>query len=156
MSIVVGFQWPEGVPVDHPERQPTAIKVLVDKERVGQEARQVARERDGIVGDAPYTPVFITPATSNFLDMTMRLHLQRYQVPLELASTMTIYRVQKFRMDRAVIDLGSDIFAHGQASVARSIVRTLAGVLLCNFNLACLRFTDPKVLDEYSRLQSLV
>jgi hypothetical protein len=29
MGTVVGFQWPEGVAVDDPERQPTAIKVLV-------------------------------------------------------------------------------------------------------------------------------
>jgi len=33
MGIVVGFEWPEGVPVDYPARQPTAFKVLVDKER---------------------------------------------------------------------------------------------------------------------------
>jgi hypothetical protein len=30
MGIVVGFEWPEGVAVDDPERQPTAIKVLFD------------------------------------------------------------------------------------------------------------------------------
>ena len=52
----MGFDWPEGVPVDHPERQPTAIKVLVDKERAGQKAHQVACKRDGIVGVMFPTP----------------------------------------------------------------------------------------------------
>jgi ATP-dependent exoDNAse (exonuclease V) alpha subunit len=75
---------------------------------------------------------------------------------LELAWAMTIHRVQGLSMDRAVIDLGSDIFAHGQAYVALSRVRTLAGVLLCNFNVACLRLTDSKVLGEYRRLLGLV
>jgi len=56
MGIVMSLEWPEGVPVDHPERQPTAIKVLVDKERVGQKARQAARERDGVVGVMFPTP----------------------------------------------------------------------------------------------------
>jgi hypothetical protein len=67
-----------------------------------------------------------------------------------------IHRVQGLSMDRAVNDLGSDIFAHGQAYVALSRVRTLAGVLLYNFNVACLRFTDSKVLGEYRRLLGLV
>jgi ATP-dependent exoDNAse (exonuclease V) alpha subunit len=75
---------------------------------------------------------------------------------LELAWAMTIHRVQGLSMDRAVIDLGSDIFAHGQAYVALSRVRTLAGVLLCNFNVACLKLTGPKVLGEYRRLLGLV
>jgi hypothetical protein len=64
-------------------------------------------------------------------------------------------RVQGPSMDRAVIDLGSDIFAHGQAYVALSRVRTLAEVLLCIFNVACLRLTDSKVLGEYRRLLGL-
>jgi len=38
MGIVVGVKWPEGVLVDNPERQPTAIKVLFDNERVGRKA----------------------------------------------------------------------------------------------------------------------
>jgi hypothetical protein len=71
MGTVVGFEWPEGVAVDDPERQPTAIKVLFDNKRVGQKAQQYAMERDGIVkGDVPHSPVFITPATSKFLDRT--------------------------------------------------------------------------------------
>jgi ATP-dependent exoDNAse (exonuclease V) alpha subunit len=157
MGTVVGFEWPEGVAVDDPERQPTAIKVLFDNKRVGQKARQFARERDGIVdGDLPHSPVFITSAISKFLDRTKRHHLERYQFPLELAWAMTIHRVQGLSMDRAVIDLGSDIIAHGQAYVAFSSVRTLAGVLQCNFNVACLRLTESKVLSEYRRLLGLV
>jgi len=42
----------------------------------------------------------------------MRHHLERYQFPLELAWAMPIHQVQGFTMDRVVIDLGSDIFAH--------------------------------------------
>jgi ATP-dependent exoDNAse (exonuclease V) alpha subunit len=156
MGTVVGFEWPEGVPVDHPERQPSAIKVLFDNERVGWKARQFVREREGIVGgDVPHSPVLITPATSKFLDRTKRNHLERYQFPLELAWAMTIHRVQGFSMDRAVIDLGTDIFAHGQAYVALSRVRSLAGVLLCKINVACLTLPDPEVLAEYCRLLSL-
>jgi hypothetical protein len=68
---------------------------------------------------------------------------------------MTIHRVQGLSMDRAVIDLGSDIFAHSQACVALSRVRTLAGVLLSKFNVACLRLTDSKVLGGYHRLLRL-
>jgi hypothetical protein len=112
-----------------------------------------------VEGDVPHSPVFTTPATSKFLDRTKRQHLlERYQFPLELAWAMTIHRVQGLSMDREVIDLGSDIFAHGQAYVALSYlsrVRTLAGVLLCNFNVACLRLTDSKVLGGYRRLLRL-
>jgi hypothetical protein len=91
MGTVVGFEWPEGVAVDDPERQPTAIKILLDNKRVGQIARQFSRERDGIVeGDVPHSPVFITPATSKFLDRTERHHLERYIFPLELAWAITI------------------------------------------------------------------
>ena len=114
------------------------------------------REEGIVGGDVPHTPVFITSATSKFLDNTKRHHLERYQFPLELAWAMTIHRVQGLSMDRAVIDLGTDVFAPGQAYVALSRVRSLAGLLLCNFNVACLRLTNPKVLAEYCRLLSLV
>jgi hypothetical protein len=43
MGTVVGFEWPEGVAVDDPERHPTAIKVLFDNKRVGQKAHDSSR-----------------------------------------------------------------------------------------------------------------
>jgi ATP-dependent exoDNAse (exonuclease V) alpha subunit len=154
MGTVVGFEWPEGVAVDDPERQPTAIKVLFDNKRA--KSTTVCEGKGTALWRVPHSPVFITPATSKFLDRTKRHHLERYQFPLELAWAMTIHRVQGLSMDRAVIDLGSDIFAHGQAYVALSRVRTLAGVLLSNFHVACLRLTDSKVLGEYRCLLGLV
>jgi ATP-dependent DNA helicase PIF1 len=67
---------------------------------------------------------------SSLLDRAKRHYLERYQFPLDLARAMTIHRVQELSMDRSMIDLGSDVLAHGQAYVALSRVRTLAGVLL--------------------------
>ncbi len=88
----------------------------------------VCYREEGIVGgDVPHTPVFITPATSKFLDNTKRHHLERYKFPLELAWAMTIHRVQGLSMDRAVIDLGTDIFAPGQAYVALSMLCAESG-----------------------------
>jgi ATP-dependent exoDNAse (exonuclease V) alpha subunit len=75
---------------------------------------------------------------------------------LELAWAMTIHRVQGLSMDRAVIDLDPDIFAHGQAYVALSRVRSLAGVLLSNFCEVSLRKTSAKVLLEYARLRNML
>jgi len=103
-------------------------------------------EREGNIGaPVPHTPVAITPATARFMTKNKRHHLEGYQFPLELAWAMTIHRVQGLSLDRAVIDLGESIFAHGQAYVALSRVNTLAGVLLSKFRARCLALTDPKV-----------
>lgn len=156
MVSVVGFEWSEG-PVDDAARQPTAVQVLFDNSRVGQKGQQFAREREGIVGGVvPHTFVSIITATSRFLEKTKRHHLERYQFPLELAWAVTIHRVQGLSMDRAVINLGPDIFAHGQAYVALSRVRSLAGVLLSNFCEVSLRKSSAKVLLEYARLRNML
>jgi ATP-dependent exoDNAse (exonuclease V) alpha subunit len=144
-------------PVDDPARQPTAVQVLFDNPRVGHRGRQFAREREGIIGEnVPHTFVSVTTATSRFLDKTKKHYLERYQFPLKLAWAKTIHRVQGLSMDRAVIDLGNDIFAHGQAYVALSRARSLAGVLLSNFCEASLKKTSSKVLLEYERLRNMV
>jgi hypothetical protein len=55
-------------------------------------------------------------------------------------------------MDCAVIDLGRTIFAHGQAYVALSRVRSLDGVSLIGLDGRSLYKADPKVAEEYARL----
>ncbi|MBD0260121.1 MAG: AAA family ATPase [Cytophagales bacterium] len=52
------------------------------------------------------------------------------QFPLKLAWAMTIHKSQGKTFDRAVIDMGSGAFAHGQTYVALSRCRTLEGIRL--------------------------
>ncbi len=54
--------------------------------------------------------------------------------------------------DKAVIDLGRNVFAHGQAYVALSRVRNLEGVMLTGLQRSKLILIDNAVHEEYARL----
>ncbi len=79
----------------------------------------------------------------------------QYTIILGLAWAVVMVmppKVQGFSLDKAVIDLGSDIFDHGQAYVALSRGRTLEGVLLMGLIRASFDKSKSYVHDEYALL----
>lgn len=75
---------------------------------------------------------------------------QYSQLPIKLAWAVTIHKAQGKTFDKAVIDFGKGTFAHGQAYVALSRVRTLGGITLVQPLKPRDIFIDEKVRDFLS------
>lgn len=75
------------------------------------------------------------------------------QIPLKLAWSITIHKSQGLTFDKAIIDV-SEAFTHGQAYVALSRCRSLAGIILRNPIAAENIIGDPAVarFNEHARL----
>jgi len=76
------------------------------------------------------------------------------QVPLTLAWALTIHKAQGVSLDCAEIQLDDSVFAQGQAYVALSRIRSLAGLRLVSFKRTALK-THPLVKSFYSTLKSI-
>lgn len=73
------------------------------------------------------------------------------QIPLCLAWSMTIHKIQGATLDLAEMDIGRSIFVAGQSYVALSRVKTLEGLFLSEFNYSKIK-SDPRVVEFYKSL----
>lgn len=71
------------------------------------------------------------------------------QIPLRLAWGMTIHCSQGATLERAFIDIGSNVFAIGQTYVALSRVTSLENLFLVSYDPSKIRVSQ-KVLDFYN------
>ena len=76
-----------------------------------------------------------------------------YQIPLILAWGITIHKAQGLTLDKAIVDIGKDLFEAGQMYVALSRIKSLEGVYLKEFNINNLKI-NSKVLSYYKILEN--
>lgn len=76
-----------------------------------------------------------------------------FQIPLILAWGITIHKAQGLTLDKAIIDIGKDLFEAGQMYVALSRIKSLQGVYLKEFDISNLKINN-KVLNYYKILEN--
>ena len=76
-----------------------------------------------------------------------------FQIPLILAWGITIHKAQGLTLDKAIIDIGKDLFEAGQMYVALSRIKSLEGVYLKEFYIDNLKI-NYKVLNYYKLLEN--
>ena len=78
--------------------------------------------------------VKIEPTTVEYDALRGQGKVERRMLPLILCWAVTVHKLQGTTLNKAVIDLSSNIFAKGQAYVALSRVKTLEGLAISCFN----------------------
>lgn len=76
-----------------------------------------------------------------------------FQLPLILAWGITIHKAQGLTLDKAIVDVGKDLFEAGQMYVALSRLKNLEGLYLEDFKLENLKI-NTNVLNFYKELEN--
>ena len=77
------------------------------------------------------------------------------QIPLIYAWAITIHKAQGVTLDKALIDIGEEIFECGQTYVALSRIKTLEGLYLKSFDYKKITI-NKKVQQFYKELNNLI
>ena len=78
-------------------------------------------------------------------------HYTIQQLPLILSWAITTHKSQGLSIEKALIDIGNNIFEYGQTYVALSRVKSLSGLYLTKVNTKKIR-AHPKVVRFYNEL----
>ena len=127
----------------------TSILVKFDNSRVGLKSIQTSPYRARFANAVPlskYEVVFFAKGKRGS-------EIKRLQFPLTLAWATTIHKVQVLTLDEIVVDMKGGRFSPGQAYVAFSRVKTLAGLHILHFNSKAIK-KSIDVENEMVRLNS--
>ena len=127
----------------------TSILVKFDNSRVGLKSIQTSPYRARFADAVPlskYEVVFFAKGKRGS-------EIKRLQFPLTLAWATTIHKVQGLTLDEIVVDMKGGRFSPGQAYVAFSRVKTLAGLHILNFTSKAIK-KSIDVDNEMFRLNS--
>ena len=78
-------------------------------------------------------------------------HYTIRQIPIILSWAITIHKSQGLSIEKALIDIGNNIFEYGQTYVALSRVKSLDGLYLTKLNTRKIK-AHPKVIQFYNSL----
>ena len=136
MGIIKQIQWPHYAKTQLDEySQP---KLLIDFEGINEH--------------------WIEPKAVQFPAKYSRGTVERIQLPVILCFACTVHKMQGATVNHAVINLGSNIFAAGQAYVALSRVRSLDGLILEELDASKVvgkNVCNTKALVEMERMRKV-
>ncbi|GFT35822.1 ATP-dependent DNA helicase [Nephila pilipes] len=98
----------------------------------------------------------LTPIAVKFPAVKNKGTIERRMLPIVLCWACTVQKMQGCTVDKAVINLGSNLFADGQAYVALSRLRSLDGLRIEDLDCLKLTGTTPSnedALEEMERMR---
>ena len=111
-------------------------------------------QKEGVTVNFQNESVFIDYTSFEHEDECKTIYIRRY-LPLQLAWSLTIHKIQGQTLEYAMLDLGKSIFCAGQAYVALSRMKSLEGTIISSLDTS--KFYACKEAIEFdSKIKSQV